>query len=346
MILFRADGNAEVGAGHIMRCLSVAAAAAARGQLCRFVLASEEMAPIVRGRGFDCDVLYTDYTDMERELPQLNPVLAEQEPDQIVVDSYFVTPQYLQALRQYAPLVYMDDLAAFAYPVDVLVNYNLYGPELPYTALYEQANVPKPRLLLGVAYVPMRQEFRCLPPHAGNGAIKNVLVSTGGADHEHMARRMVEYLQGRNDLTDGRQYHFIVGPAQPDKAWLERQAENAVWLKLHENVQNMSQMMRSCDIAVSAGGSTVYELCACGTPAILYTLADNQMQIAQTFARSGLIPWAGDIRKNLTDCLHTIESEMERLQDAQLRKERSKRMQQIVDGEGASRIAGEIENTL
>lgn len=40
--------------------------------------------------------------------------------------------------------------------------------------------------------------------------------------------------------------------------------------------KKMSELMQQCDMAVSAAGSTLYELCACGMPTITYVLADNQ----------------------------------------------------------------------
>ncbi len=52
----------------------------------------------------------------------------------LFVDSYFVTYDYLAALRKLCRaiscrLVYIDDVPAFPYPVDDLINYNIYGPD-------------------------------------------------------------------------------------------------------------------------------------------------------------------------------------------------------------------------
>lgn len=338
-VLFRADGNAEIGAGHIMRCLSIAAALATQGRACRFVLASEAFAPTVRGRGFACDVLQTDYADMESELPRLEPLLAAEKPDQIVVDSYFVTPRYLRVLGRHAPVTYVDDLAAFAYPADTLVNYNLYGPDLSYAEVYRQAGEPLPRLILGVAYAPLRAEFQNLPPHPDAESVKDILVSTGGADHEHVALRMAEHLQQHPEATAGRQYHFVAGPVHPDRQRLEQAAASAPWLVLHENVQNMSQLMLRCDAAVSAAGSTLYELCACRVPFITYILADNQIPGAETFDRHGLGLCAGDCRQD-ANFPGTVFALLETLcGDAPRRARIKQKMAEMIDGRGALRLA-------
>ena len=55
-------------------------------------------------------------------------------------------------------------------------------------------------------------------------------------------------------------------------------------------------MMR-CDIVVVAAGSTLYEICACGTLMIAYTLADNQQSGTKEFGQlevtlnAGIAEW-------------------------------------------------------
>ena len=99
-------------------------------------------------------------------------------------------------------------------------------------------------------------------------------------------------------------------------------------------------MMLKADFCVSAAGSTLYELCACGTPTVSYVLADNQIDHASKFSEKHLIPCLGDIRKK------TIEDELQNkiilFKDYTYRKEISERMQLVVDGNGAIRIANYI----
>ena len=96
--------------------------------------------------------------------------------------------------------------------------------------------------------------------------------------------------------------------------------------------------MQEADIAITAGGTTVYELCACGTPSVCYVMADNQMPNARALAREGLMLYGGDVRQG-----HWQEEVFVRLDrllaDAGLRKEMAAGMQRLVDGKGADRIA-------
>ena len=75
-ILFRADGNASIGAGHIMRCLSIGEAARELGLECAYVTADPSFKKVIQDRGFSCMVMNTLYSDMDSEWAVLEPVLS------------------------------------------------------------------------------------------------------------------------------------------------------------------------------------------------------------------------------------------------------------------------------
>ena len=56
--------------------------------------------------------------------------------------------------------------------------------------------------------------------------------------------------------------------------------------------------MQEADLAISAGGTTLYELCAVGTPTICYSMADNQLDNVRQFEKDGLMYYAGDARQD------------------------------------------------
>ncbi len=47
----------------------------------------------------------------------------------------------------------------------------------------------------------------------------------------------------------------------------------------------MKNLMINNDLAISAGGNTLYELCACGIPTIAIIIADNQRKFVQVIHR-------------------------------------------------------------
>lgn len=104
----------------------------------------------------------------------------------------------------------------------------------------------------------------------------------------------------------------------------------------------MAALMLGCDFAVSAAGTTLYELCALGVPSVSFTMADNQTASAKAFADAGAIPFAGDIRKNLDEVLAMILGLIKDFHDGNSyhqRKSAQTAMRRLVDGSGALRIA-------
>lgn len=338
MILFRADGNEIVGSGHIMRCLSIAQAAKDLGEECCFVMADKSFASAVEHAGVQSFFLNTDFKSMPEELNQLLPVIEKVNPQCIVVDSYYVTEKYLQKIRQYSPVVYIDDLASFAYPVDVLINYNIYGEKIGYVQMYQEQNRKLPKLLLGPSYAPLRKEFKEVKRKPQPKKIKNILVSTGGADHEHVALKLAKYLT-THERKSAYQYHFLLGAMNPDVLELTRiEKEFSEIIKLHQNVRQMRELLQSCDIAVSAAGSTLYELCACGIPTITYVLADNQILGACTFEEKGLMLYVGDCRKEKDFPKHAIQAIETLVRKYLYRENVAEQMYMTVTGNGAKKI--------
>ena len=335
-ILFRVDGNSQIGAGHIMRCLSIGIAARAIGIECCYIISDDCFFEVLKSNNFRTLILNSDYSKMDAEWSALKEILVKERPDTVIVDSYYVTLNYLQNIRKYTKLIYIDDVMAFAYPVDILVNYNIYGNSLDYLKLYNKKNIP--RLLLGSQFVPLREEFQGENYIKIKEKIENVMFSAGGADPERIAIKFAKKIISERRF-DKIKFHIVLGSFEPDREELEKISETHNNICTYSNVNRISVLMKKCDIAVSAAGSTLYELCACGVPTITYVLSDNQEKGAKTFADLGIMVNAGDERKN-DNLLAKIADEIIFLADNSLKRiELQMNARGYVDGMGARRIA-------
>ena len=326
MILIRADANEHVGAGHVMRCATVARALEERRQDVLFVTADHNADGLISGLRSVC--LGTKWDDMDGELPAMERLIKETGAELVLVDSYCVSREYFSRLRSLTRTVYIDDLNASCWDVDCLVNYNVYATCLDYSPYAGTGT----GVFLGLDYVPLREEFRSLPQHEIRGEISDIMISAGGSDPEMMTERLIVSLCPVFPKT---RFHFIVGSLNPRIDSIRRLApSNAI---LHVNERNMSGLMRECDLAISASGTTLYELCACGTPSVIYVLADNQTIAARRIGELGVMLNAGDCRGNCG--IEGVIAGLIREMDAVMRAEMSARMQGLVDGECAGRIA-------
>lgn len=352
LIYIRADGNHEIASGHLVRCLSIASACQSFGMEVCFLVSEGESCSLLKeflnskdSPSPEVVVLKTAvYDDLEKELPEVSELLhsCPQKPIYLL-DSYFVTEHYLAAINPLAKTAYLDDLQLFDYPVDLLVNYDVIsGEALPsYKAAYQNAG----QLLLGAAYAPLRPQFQNSPIAVKKQA-RSILVTTGGSDPCHFCLRFLQSVQENPSawpfVTAGIKFHIVIGKLNTDKAALYELADRLPFLELHENVTDMASLMQGCDLAISAAGTTLYELCALGVPSISFTMADNQITAARAFDAAGAIPCAGDIRRpseNIMQPLIAFAVSMSGQDSYSARKTAHEAMRKLVDGNGALRIA-------
>ncbi len=337
-IYFRVDGNHTIATGHLMRCLSIARACA--GLLRKsgapsnisFLVSDEESLALLEERfdtpsEFPILCLHSNYQDMMAELPRLTALL----PDKkcwLFVDSYYATPAYFHALSGFCQVAYLDDLRSFSCDVDLLINYDT-DEDCPY-----YANARKK--LLGVRYTPLRRQFQ-QPAYEVRPQVTDILLSTGGTDPYGMALSLIKTLpQGTYD------YHILTSSANSRYRELEDAAHVNDRIHIHQGISDMAALMASCDLAVSAGGTTLCELCAVGVPTISYLMADNQQMAVNTFSQENLIPYAGDIRQD-EDVLSRILSFVTCMsQNIDSRKKSSHAMRAFLDGCGAEHIASQL----
>ena len=363
MIGFRVDANEKVATGHLMRCMAIAEMCRKKGEEVFFLLAEEKETKRLRDKKFPFRILHTDWENMEKELPDLTNILQEEKISTLVVDSYQATPYYLEKLNQCIPVLYLDDMGKEFYPVSVVLHYGIGTDTKEYLANYEAHGI---RVLAGTKYIPLREEFmqeylsetgkqemtsgtqtawaksqvcQCM----GKAERKNrILLTTGGTDPFRIAEQFLEacfsYEESGCAFLQKCEYDVIVGALNHQTEILEDMAKKNPRIHLHYNVSNMSDYMRRCKLAVSAGGTTLYELCACGIPTVCFSFADNQEPGTVLFGERGLMDYAGDARR--TAVVQTMVTALLRLeQDDELYAGRQKRMMETVDGRGTVRIA-------
>lgn len=331
MILIRADANEKIGTGHVMRCLSIARAFAHLDQKVIFITADHRGDTLIQQNGFETICLDTDWTHMDYEVDGLLKIINNTSPDILLVDSYFVTMNYFSALAGKVKVAYIDDMNYAQWNVDVIINYNIFSQIYDYS-WYEENKI---KLILGPKYAPLRDEFQDKKAHKIDDIVSSVMVSAGGTDPERIIERiMIEICPILPEI----KFHFIVGALNPRINSIKETAHKNSNVVLHVNEQNMAELMEECDIAISAAGTTLYELCACGIPTITYILADNQIVAAEQFHKQGVMLNAGDCRDNI-DFIDMLAYQLKELCiDKITRKRLSTTMQLLVDGLGAERI--------
>ena len=335
MIWIRADANREIGTGHVMRCLSIAAQLRREGQQVCFLTADEDALPLLQAKGQEYLVLHSDYRKPEGELERLKELFQGKGPGFFLADSYFVTPAYFRRIREWVPTGYMDDRCVGNFPLDMLINYNIFAE----SSLYEGQEGT--RLLLGPEYAPLREEFAGTAYQVRECALR-VLVTTGGSDRYNLAGRLLEKALAEPE-TARLEYSVVSGAYNVHLDCLRKMEAGHPNVRIHSNVSRMEELMQKSDIAVTAGGSTMYELSAVGVPMICFSFVDNQEHIVEGFVKKGLVCFGGNYLVQGEEMLDRVVENIAKLASGEeLRRDYSMRLRRIADGQGARRIAREI----
>ena len=162
-----------------------------------------------------------------------------------------------------------------------------------------------------------------------------MLVTLGGSDPENVTADVIRALEVT--AIDKLEVKVIAGGDNPHIESLERAAsQSKTDISLLKNVTNMPELMAWADVAISGAGSTCWEMCLLGLPAIVIDLAENQRTVARELDRRGAAIHLGgaddalpkQIANKLACLLGSIET----------RTTLSTRARELVDGKGAERV--------
>lgn len=363
MIAFRVDANEHIATGHLMRCLAIAAEIKKRGEQCIFFLAEQKGTELIETREFPYIVLQSKWNRLEEEIPIIIKKIEEYSLDWLVVDSYQATVEYLRQLNKKVPVLYLDDMAKEVYPVSMVLHYTDWLENDSYQKQYVNTNT---RVLAGMKYVPLREEFYPKWENKLENTVNkkynkkektgNILITTGGTDTYNIAGKFLNkvfeteagipekieadlpYRELQNII-----YHVIIGAMNQNREELEQLKKRHSNIVLHFNVSNMGELMRSSDFAISAGGTTLFELCACQVPTVCFSFADNQEAFAKKMGDRHAMLYAGDPRYQNIDIAENLCNSLTMLiNNYEYAEELTNNMGLLVDGKGVQRIVKEL----
>lgn len=328
-VLFQTGGSAGVGFGHVRRCLSLAEELRRLGADSIFLLDGDAaLVDLVIAQGFAAKSV-DQGLDWSTTAADMRNLAAEV----LVVDSYAPSSSYFVGLAEAGLVtVAIDNLADRYLPVDVLVNGSAGAHQLDYRCREDTV------LLLGPAYILLRTEFRGMLQRRISPSIRRVLITVGGSDAEGLTPRLMGWIA---DILPDASLDVVIGPLFNSQETIERLAASLTCETcLHFQPASMCQLMLDADLAVCGGGQTLYELAATGTPAVAVRVADNQTGNLRSLEEAGVLAWAGDSHDSQLRA--ALIRGIGGMADTTSRESQSERGRQVVDGQGAERVASAI----
>ena len=284
-IVFIAGAGPAVGGGHVMRCLTLADALAAAGAACAFAATPGAAAvldafagpgiarlPVAEGvvAAGSVAALAARAADAARAWGA----------DAAVIDHYGFGPQDEAVVAAaVSRTLAIDDLRR-PHGCDLVLDSNLGRTAADY---------PGVAALTGTGFALVRPAFAALREAAlarrrGAAKVERILVSLGLTDVGGITARVVEALAPvRGDAA----LDVVVGGGAASLPALRALAEAQGGIALHVDTPAMAALTAAADLAIGAGGSSVWERCCLGLPTVTLVLADNQRPNALALAKAG-----------------------------------------------------------
>jgi UDP-2,4-diacetamido-2,4,6-trideoxy-beta-L-altropyranose hydrolase len=339
-VVLRVDASPLIGLGHAMRCLALAEALGRTGLPVRLVTSAMPDAVAARfARAGATIVRIAESTgsaaDSEVTIAEARRIGARW----VVVDSYAVHASWQHRVRAAGLrlLVLDDEGCAGEWDADAILNQNLGANEAPY-----RLGAPQAALLVGPRFALLRGEFarQGHEPREIPDVAMRVLVTLGGADPGNATQRVVLALAQCHDV----EVRVLAGASNPHRAMLAAMIAEAGsptrTMQLIVQADDMPEQMGWADLAISAGGSTLWELARMQLPALLVTLADHQQALANACVSAGMARLLGDVHRTevqvIAERINTLRS------DAPARRSMARAGAHLVDGHGADRVVAHL----
>ena len=360
-ILFRADASVQQGTGHIMRCLVIADELRKRGHECIFV--TQPFLPTFLSKIEDHQhrlvflknkmELANDSMNNEYSVWLGRPIIFDaletldvvryERPDIIITDHYAINATWTSVVScNQIKTVVIDDLANREHSCDLLIDQNFGRAPEHYAALVSK----RTKILAGAEYIFINDDFRkkrkTVQKARLNRPPRRLNICMGGVDKDNATYNVLETIRKLNYFQNW-SIDIVLRSVSPHASFLREYVENQkIDMQLHLDAENIALLFSKADLAIGAGGVTLWERCCMGLPTVLLTIADNQIPAASAITKAGAVVYAGDIRKQhweykLSETLKTLA------QDVDVIHKMSRKAFDVCDGKGIDKVCDAIE---
>lgn len=267
------EAGKNVGFGHLMRMMGICQAFETKNIRPTFIINGDEsVVEYLKETDYE---IFNWLDNQERLFDMIK------DADIAIIDSYMADDAIYEKISNLVKLpVYYDDNNRIEYPSGVVVNGNIHAKDL----VYPKRDVIN--YLLGLEYLPLRKEFWDVPEKKVREKVEAIMVTFGGDDSRNMTPKVLKLLA---ENYPNIKKNVIIGKGFKNIKEIEKASDENTVLNYFPDAQKMKEVMLESDIAISAGGQTLYELARVGVPTVAVIVADNQIGNVTNFLCKNLI---------------------------------------------------------
>lgn len=262
-IVFRADGYARLGMGHIYNCITLAYAMIEHDVLLVIQEDSSEGIQKVKETNLPYQIIYDEN--------EIDGIIEDFKPDIWVCDRLNTTAEMICHLKELVPrVVTIEDLGPGTRYADAVIN-----------ALYTDRDLKGENIYSGWKYVCLRDEFQVERPNRFSSQVRNVMIMFGGTDPSNFNRMLYDIISRIALKYRDVNFHFIVGIGYDTEGNGLRSIEEKN-IFVYSDVQRVTKYMKQADLAITSQGRAIFEFACMGVPAIV--LSQNEREKTHSFA--------------------------------------------------------------
>lgn len=358
-VAFRADASVQIGAGHVVRCKTLADELHNRGAEVRFICSelSGNLLRLLQDAGYQAIILQSRFGSPDGarggsavgakaqsvDAMQTIQELTRFEADWLVVDHYQLDAEWESLVRPHVRhLLVIDDLADRKHDCDAVLD-PTYGET---AGRYEGLVGTDTYCMCGSQYALLRPQFLARRPSCvtsiPSAQEMRVHVFFGSTDLANHTRRFSDLLL---DHFAGLEISAVVGPDYGFQDQLRVLSEaHRGRFSWQSGVGDMAASMAACHVAFGAPGGATWERAALGLPAAYLAVSRSQEKILERLDANGLCIYLGAADQITDDAF--LGGMRAFLTDTKSLENMGARGLQAIDAKGVQRVADLMEKRL
>ena len=292
--IFRCNVGEKIGLGHLNRCRSLAYSLNKKGQDCLMVGPSKKYINNQDLKIFKKWIPKNKGKCSNEDSLNLIRIAKKNKKSFIILDDYRIDDKYQLNLKKAG----LKWLQFFNSENSNIIWADILHCSVPGISLKKLKNFTlnkKAKFLLGPKYALLRPEFLKLKKKKINTIKKVILIFGGGYDFG-----AVEYLLSvllpvtDNDI----KFTIVSGLLNQSNLKLKKlvNTKYKAQVNLHIDPKKITKIILENDMAITAGGTTTYELDVCGLPMIIISTATNQIEQSKAWSRYGRAKYLGNFK--------------------------------------------------
>jgi UDP-2,4-diacetamido-2,4,6-trideoxy-beta-L-altropyranose hydrolase len=284
-VIIRADGSKQIGMGHLSRCVMVAQRFLARGHSVKLVMKDDSHAKLfMTSRSAGLTILSVKMYSND-EISTVRNVIDEEQCDVFildVLDDDTYKPIIEKCRQQNILSVLITDRTS---RISNFANIVLDGSPSQLYFSYDDCNSA---MLMGPKYFlmnPIYEEIRVDKPDYHHP--KNIFISMGGADQNGLLFILLNLIE---EIDHSIFMHVYSSEASGYREQLDRLLvdQRKKYMRVVYDSPTLTNEWGKYDIAITAGGNTLFERIAAGLPGATLCQLKRQMNHANEFQDMGV----------------------------------------------------------